>query len=87
MTAGTTEQIYDLTLTTEGIIKTVNITGQGENTYTVPNVFGKSVKVISCFDNTTGDAVTATVSSAVVTLDAAGSLTTEHNYQLTYTLV
>ena len=37
--------------------------------------------VISCFDATTGDHVTATVSGAVVTIDSAGA-TTDHVYVL-----
>jgi len=49
----------------------------------VPTVTGATVRVISCRDATTGDDVTATVSSFTVTLDASGG-TTDHSYVLTY---
>jgi hypothetical protein len=53
------------------------------DTVAVPTITGKSVAVISCYDLTTGDAVTATVSSYTVTIDASGG-TTNKVYQLTY---
>lgn len=56
------------------------------DTVVVPTITGKTVRVISCFDNTTGDAVTATVSSYTVTIDAAGG-TTDHVYTLQYMYV
>ena len=53
------------------------------DTVVVPTITGKSPKLISCFDRTTGDAVTATVSSQTFTIDAAGG-TTDHEYVLAY---
>jgi hypothetical protein len=53
------------------------------DTVAVPTVTGKTVRVVSCLDVTTGDAVTATVSTFTVTIDAAGG-TTNHPYTLTY---
>jgi hypothetical protein len=38
-----------------------------------------SVDFVTCFDQTTGDIVTATVSGTTITLDAAGG-TTNHPY-------
>lgn len=38
--------------------------------------------IVSCFDNTTGDQVTATISGTTVTIDAAGG-TSNHVYSLT----
>ena len=38
-----------------------------------------SVDFVTCWDQTTGDIVTATVSSTTITLDAAGG-TTNHSY-------
>ena len=40
-----------------------------------------SVDFVVCWDNTTGDVVTATVSSTTITIDAAGG-TTNHTYTL-----
>ncbi len=56
------------------------------DTVVLPTVTGKSLRVISCWDNTTGDAVTASVSSFTVTIDAAG-VTTDHVYTLKYMYV
>lgn len=54
------------------------------DTVAVPTLTGKTVRVVSCRDATTGDSVTATVSGSTVTIDAAGG-TTNHVYVLTYT--
>jgi hypothetical protein len=56
------------------------------DTVTVPAITGKSVRMISAWDHTTGDAITATVSTATITLDAAGS-TTDHIYSIVFTYV
>lgn len=53
------------------------------DTVAVPTVTGATVRILSCFDNTTGDSVSATVSSYTITLDAAGG-TTDHEYVITY---
>jgi len=51
------------------------------DTVVVPTVTGKSVRILNAWDHTTGDAITATVSTATITLDAAGA-TTDHTYGL-----
>lgn len=78
----------DQTLNANRTIKTwvSPSTMDSADTVTVPTITGKTVRVIGCFDNTTGDSVTATVSSYTVTLDAAGG-TTDHVYVLTYMYV
>jgi len=53
---------------------------------TVPTVTGKNVRIISAWDHTTGDAVTATVSTATITVDAGGS-TTDHTYGILFQYV
>ena len=58
-------------------------TADSNDTVTLPTITGRTPTVISCFDTTTGDAVTATVSGQVVTIDAAGG-TTNHQYVLKY---
>lgn len=75
----------DQTLTGETVIKTwvSPATMDSADTVTVPTVTGKSVYILACQDNTTGDAVSATVSTATVTIDAAGG-TTNHVYVLTF---
>lgn len=53
------------------------------DTVTVPTITGKNVRIISAWDHTTGDAVTATVSTATITVDAAGG-TTDHTYGILF---
>lgn len=50
----------------------------------VPTVTGKTVYMLSAWDGTTGDACTATVSTATITIDAAGA-TTDHVYNIVFT--
>jgi len=45
------------------------------DTVVVPTITGKSVRILSAWDHTTGDAVTATVSTSTITIDAGGSAT------------
>lgn len=45
------------------------------------NTFATIYGVVGAFDNTTGDAVTATWSGTTITLDAAGG-TTNHTYRI-----
>ena len=59
-------------------------TMDSNDTVVVPTVTGATVSVINCFDTTTGDAVTATVSGYTVTIDAAGSAT-DAAYALLFT--
>jgi len=53
------------------------------DTVVVPTVVGKSVRIISAWDHTTGDTVTATVSSYTITVDAAGG-TANSAYGITF---
>jgi hypothetical protein len=73
------------TLTSERTIKiwTSPATMDSADTVVLPTVTGKTLRILSAFDNTTGDAVTASVSSFTVTVDAAGA-TTDHTYTLQY---
>ena len=70
---------------TESMIRTwiSPSTMDSNDTVVVPTVTGATVRVLSAFDNTTGDSVTASVSSYTITVDAAGS-TTDHEYVITY---
>lgn len=76
------------TLTSTRTIKTwiSPSTMNSNDTVVVPTVTGKTVRILSCRDNTTGDAVTATVSSYTITVDAAGG-TTSHVYVIMYMYV
>ena len=56
------------------------------DTMVLPTITGKTVRVLSCFDATTGDAVTCTLSTQTVTIDAAGA-TANHVYHLMYTYI
>jgi len=58
-------------------------TMDSNDTVTVPTITGKSVRIISAWDHSTGDAITATVSTATITVDAAGA-TTDHIYGLLF---
>jgi hypothetical protein len=61
-------------------------TMDSNDTVVVPTVTGATVRVLSAFDNTTGDSVTASVSSYTITVDAAGG-TTNHVYVIEYIYV
>lgn len=61
-------------------------TADSSNTVVLPTVTDKTPRIISCWDNTTGDAVTASISGQTVTLDAAGG-TTNHVILLKYIYV
>jgi len=52
----------------------------------LPTITGKAPVVLQAWDTTTGDAVTATVSSQTVTIDASGG-TTNHVYVLYYSYI
>lgn len=61
------------------------LTGSPAYTYTPTNNTGATIKIIGCRDDSTAyDAVTASVSAGVITIDAAGTTTTQ--YALTYAL-
>lgn len=56
------------------------------DTVVLPTITGKAPVVIQCWDTTTGDAVTATISTQTVTVDASGG-TTDHVYVLYYSYI
>lgn len=56
------------------------------DTVVLPTIAGKVPVVVNAWDSTTGDAVTATISTQTVTLDAAGG-TTDHVYLLYYSYI
>jgi len=58
-------------------------TMDSNETVTVPTVDGATLRIINCWDNTTGDTVTATVSTFTVTIDASGG-TPDHEFALTF---
>jgi hypothetical protein len=83
-------------LQSAGTVKECTLTGEAlqyiwispssmdsNDTVVMPTVAGKSLGVLSAFDNTTGDAVTCSVSSYTLTVDAAGG-TQDHVYVITY---
>lgn len=83
MTAMTAAVVRQNQLTSEGGPIFVYLTGGPNYTYTPAAITGKTVTVISCYDASTAyDAVTASVSAGVITIDAAGTTTT--NYVLGY---
>ena len=45
------------------------------DTVIVPTVTGATLRIVSAYDNTDGDSITATVSSFTITLDASGGAT------------
>ena len=73
------------TLTSERTVKvwTSPATMDSADTMVLPTVTGKTLRILSAFDNTTGDSVTCSVSSYTSTLDAAGG-TTNHTYTVQY---
>jgi hypothetical protein len=83
MTAFGTVNTYDTSLTNEKPVKVVVLTGDSAYTHEVSNPYGGTVRVVSAFDNTTGDAVTATVSSNTITVDASGG-NTGNTYTVQY---
>lgn len=76
----------DSSLTQESAVVTwVSPSSMDSNdTVVLPTLTSRTPYVVSCWDNTTGDAVTASISSQTVTVDAAGG-TTNHVYVLRYT--
>jgi len=56
------------------------------DTVVVPTITGKTLHVLSAFDNTTGDSVTASVVAYTITVDAAGA-TANHVYAIIFTYV
>ena len=65
-------------------------TMDSNDTVILPTITGKKPVLIACYDLAddlvTGDAVTATISTQTVTIDASGG-TTNHNYYLIYTYI
>lgn len=56
-------------------------TADSTNTVVLPTLTGRSIVLWGCWDTTTGDAVTHTLSTATVLIDDAGG-TTDHTYVL-----
>jgi hypothetical protein len=54
------------------------------DTVVIPTITGRTPYMIAAWDGSTGDAVTATISTQTVTVDAAGG-TTDHVYILVFT--
>lgn len=75
----------DLTLAKEAplVMWVSPSTMDSADTVTPPAITGKTIRVIACFDNDTGDSVTCTLAAGVLTLDAAGG-TANHTYVLLY---
>jgi len=75
----------DMSLTSQNMIKIwiSPSTMDSADTVVVPTVTGATLRVLACFDQDTGDSVTATISTFTVTIDAAGG-DTDHTYVLTY---
>lgn len=61
-------------------------TMDSNDTVDPPAKTGRTIRVLSCHDATTGDAVTASISSGTITIDAAGG-TTNHTYHLLFCYV
>lgn len=61
-------------------------TMDSNDTVVLPTITGKSLALIACWDITGSDAVTHTLSTATVTIDAAGG-TTDHQYVLRFQYV
>ena len=56
------------------------------DTVVLPTVTGKSIVLVACWDITSAILATHTLSTATVTIDAAGG-TTDHSYALTFMYV
>jgi hypothetical protein len=85
MTAMTSAVERTLAKSGECELRFAYLTGGPASTYTPTNATGATIKVVSCYDGDTAyDSVTASVSSGVITVDAAGGTTTI--YHLTYVL-
>lgn len=58
-------------------------TMDSNDTVTLPTITGRTPRILSCWDNSNGDVVTASISGQVVTIDAAGG-DTDNVYVLNY---
>jgi len=61
-------------------------TMDANDTVVVPTITGKSVRMVTAWDHTTGDAVTATISTSTITVDAAGG-DTNNSYGLLFNYI
>ncbi len=69
-TAVTVSQAYDNTLTPQGYLDIAYLTECGPGfTYTPTNSSGKTIKILSAYNETSGSSVVATVSAGVIILD------------------
>ena len=81
-----TERSVSPTMESELKVWVSPATADSADTVILPTITGRTATVLACHDNTTGDAVTASISTLTVTIDAAGG-TTDHSYALMYTYV
>lgn len=70
-----------LVITTPATADSADTIDVSSTTATGGETFATIYGVIGAFDNTTGDAVTATWSTTTITIDAAGG-TTNHTYRI-----
>lgn len=78
-----TQKDQSLTNETAEYVWVSPATMDSNDTVVLPTRTGKTPYIISAFDNTTGDSVTASISTQTVTVDAAGG-TTDHVYVIKY---
>jgi len=84
MTAVTIIGAHNQSLTPEVPIMIDEITVTSDYTYTPAAISGKTIHIISCYNNTDGASVVVTQSSGVLTLGNGQTLSAE-NCILTYT--
>ena len=71
-TAATVAQAYDNTLASEGYLRMAHLTECSHGfTFTPPNSSGKTIRILSAYNDTTGSAVIATVATGVITFSEA----------------
>ena len=84
MAAVTEVKVIDNSLTNESPIKIAQLTVTSDETYTPTAMTGKTIKVLSCYNNTDGATVKATLSAGVLTLGNGQTLSDEDT-MLTWT--
>lgn len=77
MAAVTEVKVLDQSLTNESPIKMAQLTVTSDETYTPTAITGKTVKVLSCYNNTDGATVKVTQSAGVLTLGNGQTLSDE----------
>ena len=84
MTAVTLVGTHDRSLTPEVPLMVDELTITSDYTYTPTAKTGKTIKILSCYNNTDGASVICTLSGGIITLGNTQSLSGE-NVILTYT--